>query len=512
MANKDSNKAIAVNTVMLYFRMMLTMIISLYTSRVILETLGVDDYGLYQAVGGIVGLLSFINGALATGSSRFLTYELGTGNFEKLKKTFSSVLTVHIILAIFIALIAETVGLWFLYNKMVIPAERLSSAVWVFHISIITALVTITQVPYNASIISHERMGIYAYVSIIEGILKLAIVYLLCIGQVDKLVLYAILLCLVQVGIALFYRYYCVRNFSETHYYFVWDRPIIKEVLGYSGWNLIANTAHALNNQGATILINLFFPASVVTARSVANQVNMAANQFISNFRTAANPQIVKKYAAGDYQGSQKLLLMSTQLSYYMMLVLCVPICFVADTLLDLWLTEVPDYSVEFLQLTIVTSLFQVFDTSFYTALYAKGRIKENALLCPTMGLLVFPIVYILFKIGMSPLCLAWALMAHYAINGLLIKPILIIRIVDYKWGDIIRLYYTCIKVTVVSVVSSFVIFKWFSLNPDEITKSFLFVIASVCIIVATIWIIGIDRPIKKKIIKFAKIKILGHE
>ena len=386
MMEKTNNRTIAKNTAFLYFRMMFTMIVSLYTSRVILQTLGVDDYGIYQSVGGIVGFLSFINSALSTGSSRFLTYELGTGNLEKLKRTFSTTLTIHIAIALFVVIVAETLGIWFLYNKLVIPAERMDAAVYTFHISILTAVFTLTQVPYNASIIAHEKMSVFAYMSILECSAKLGVVYLLSIGGYDKLKLYANLLFIVQIGLICIYRLYCSRYFKETVYRFVFDKAIFKEIAGFSGWSLFASSSIALNSQGILILLNMFFEPAVVAARSISIQVNMAASQFVNNFRTAANPQIVKKLAVGDLMGSKRLLLASTKYSYYMMFIICFPVCLLAHPLLKIWLGVVPDYTVIFLQIIVIQSLFQVFDTSFYTALYAKGRLKENALISPTLG------------------------------------------------------------------------------------------------------------------------------
>ena len=395
----SNNKTIAKNTIFLYFRMFVTMIISLYTSRVVLQTLGVDDYGIYQAVGGIVGLLSFINGALATGSSRFLTYGMGEGDESKLKRIFSTTLTAHLGLSVFIVLLAETAGLWFLYNKMVIPFDRMDAAVYVFHLSIITAFFTITQIPYSACIIAHERMTVYAYVSIVEAVIKLLIVYLLVVGNTDKLKLYATLLCVVQVGIILFYRFYCSHRFKEVSLRLSIDKAIFKEVASFSGWSLFASASIALNSQGILILLNMFFSPAVVAARSISLQVNNVANQFVTNFQTAANPQIIKLYAAGDQQGSKTLLLRTTKISFYLMFVLALPIVLTSEILLRLWLGIVPDYAAIFLQLVVIQSLFQVFDVSFYRALYAKGRIKENALISPTLGFIRFPIVYLLFKL-----------------------------------------------------------------------------------------------------------------
>lgn len=506
----NNNKTIAQNTLFLYFRMMFTMLVSLYTSRVILQILGVDDFGIYQTVGGVVTLLSFVNGALATGSSRFLTYELGTRDEKKLKQTFSSVLTVHILLALIIVLVAETAGLWFVYNKLVIEPERMEAAIIAYHLSILTAIITITQVPYNASIISHEKMSIYAYLSIIEVSLKLGIVYLLQIGNWDKLKLYAVLLCIIQIGIALFYRFYCTIHFKETRYKFEWNRKIIKNVLGYSGWNLLANTAIALNNQGATILINMFFSPAIVTSRAIANQVNMAASQFINNFRTAANPQIVKRYAAGDFEGSKNLLLSSTKYSFYLMLLLGIPIIVSSESLLKLWLGVVPDYAVVFLQLSIITSFFQVFDTSFYTGLYAKGQIKENALTGPTIGFLIFPFIYLLFKIGCSPISLAWCLLVYAALLGLIQKPILLVKIAQYQWADIYSVFIPCAKVALSATIVPICLIYFLKSSPENsilinLSISFISFISTAI----SIWFLGLNSEIKSFLIAKIRNKLL---
>ena len=500
---EQTNKTIAKNTLFLYFRMMFTMIISLYTSRVILQVLGVDDYGIYQAVGGIVGFLSFINGALSTGTSRFLTFELGTGDFEKLKRTFSTTLTIHIGLAILIVFLAETIGLCFLYHEMVIPPDRMDAAVFVYHISILTAVFTLTQVPYNASIIAHERMSIFAYVSIFEVTAKLLIVYLLKLSDFDKLKFYAILLFVVQVGLMLFYRIYCAKQFTETQYKFIYDKSILKSIAGFSGWSLFASGAIALNSQGILLLINMFFNPAVVAARAISIQVNMAINQFVSNFRTAVNPQIVKKYAAGDIQGSQKLLLESTKYSYYMMFLLCFPICLLARPILELWLGVVPEYTVIFLQLILIQSLFQVFDTSFYTALYAKGQLRENALISPTLGFLMFPIVYILFKMGYSPVVLSWVSLIVYAMLGIIVKPILIVKIANYKLKDIFDVFKYCLLVTIFSVPIP--LYMYYVRNTFTLIYSICILFVTIFIFTMCVCILGTNKKEKQKILEFVK-------
>ena len=502
----STNKTIAKNTLFLYFRMMFTMLVALYTSRVILNILGVEDFGIYQTVGGIVTLLSFVNGALGAGSSRFLTFELGTGDNEKLERTFSTVLTIHIVLAAVVILIAEPIGLWLINHKLVIPEERLDAAIFTFHVSILTSFFTITQVPYSASIISHEKMSVYAYMSIIEVSLKLGIVFLLTIGNIDKLKLYSVLLCIVQISIALFYRLYCVRHFSETKYKLIFDKTIMKSVLGYSGWNLFASTSIALNTQGTTILINMFFNPSVVTARAIANQVNLAANQFVQNFRTAVNPQIVKQYAAGNKEGSKSLLLSSTKYSFYLMLALSLPICLTAEPLLHLWLGTVPEYATIFLQLAIITSLFQVFDTSFYTALYAKGRIRENALISPVIGFLVLPVSYIFFRTGSSPVVLAVVMLVFYAVLGLVVKPILIIKIAGYTWTDIKAVFIPCLKVLLSSIVIPIGVYCY--IDNNNVINALLIVLLSIFSVGAFTWLLGIDSITRIKILEFVGKKL----
>ena len=497
---QTSNKTIAKNTIFLYIRMMVTMIISLYTSRVVLKILGIDDYGIYQAVGGIVGFLSFLNNALGTGTSRFITFGLGEGDKNKLKKIFSTTLTVHICLAVFIVVLAETIGLWFLYNKLVIPSNRFDASLVVYHLSIITAFFSLTQVPYGACIIAHEKMSVYAYVSIVDAVLKLLIVYLLGIGEIDKLKLYALLLCLIQVGEIIFYRIYCVKRFEESKFKLLIDKPIFKEIASFSGWSLFAGGAIALNSQGILMLLNMFFSPAIVTARSISLQVNHAVNQFVTNFQTAANPQIVKLYAAKDYEGSKQLLLQTTKFSYYLMLLLCLPVCLCAQQLLDIWLEEVPEYAVIFLQIIIVQSLFCVFDTSFYRALYAKGRLSETALISPTILFLSFPIVYVLFKNGYSPVALSWASLISYAILGLIVKPLLVIKIVGYTWKDILSVFVPCLKVTAVAVIVPILSFLYLAFDNQFAS---LLIIGSISILSVglTVWFLGLNQEIKAKVV-----------
>lgn len=443
--NQTINKRIAKNTGILYIRMILILVINLYTSRVVLQVLGVEDFGIYNVVGGVVMLLSFLNAALSNGSSRFITYEMGNkqGN---VKAIFQSSFVAHVILAVIIVIAAETIGLWFVYNKLIIPSERLSSAVFAYHCSVLTSVVTITQVPYTALIISHERMGIYAYFSIVEAVLKLSVVFLLYRSPFDKLMYYAILLCIVQIGIALGYRIYCIKQYAEaTLGNLKADFKKIREIVSFASWSLFGNAAHALNGQGLTIITNLFFSPVVVSARALSVQVNNAAMQFIQNLSTAANPQVVKLYSSGDKKASSNLMLNTARYSFLMMLLIAVPFIVTCEEILGIWLVEIPEYTIIFVQLILVQSLFFTLDTCFYIGLYACGRVRENAIISPSLYFVQFLITYFLFSWGYSPVALSVVGVFTTFTAGVIIKPILLTLYAEYNYFEIVRVLGRCI-------------------------------------------------------------------
>ena len=501
---ESNNKRIAKNTVLLYVRMFFIMLVSLYTSRVILDVLGVDDYGIYQSVCGIVGFLSFLNGALGTGTSRFLTFELGTGNFEKLKKTFSTTISVHLILGLIILLVAETGGLWFVYNKLQIPAERFEDAVFAFHFSILTAICSILIVPFNAAIIAHERMSFFAYIGIAEVVCKLGVVYMLAIGNIDKLRLYSILLFVVQTIILLLYIFYCRKNIPESKAKPSIDKSIFKDIMSFSGWSLFSGGSIALNNQGIIVLLNMFFTPAIVVSRTISIQVNSATTQFVTNFRTAVNPQIVKKYAAKDYEGSASLLLESTKFSYYLTFILSLPLYFLAYPILNLWLGQVPEYCEAFLKIILIQGLFQVFDTSLYVALYAKGQLKENALISPTLGLLTFPIVYVLFRLGYSPLAMSWAFVIYNALLALLVKPALLVKIVNYSWKSIFSMFITCGLVTIVSLPIPIILSLLLDTS-NNLLHAIIMLVVSILTVLLAVWFVGLTKNQKNELISYLK-------
>lgn len=400
----NNNKRIAKNTLLLYVRMLFTMAVSLFTSRVILNTLGVEDYGINNVVGGIVTMFSVLSGSLSSSISRFITFELGKGNIERLKTIFSTGVNIQLGMSVLIIIIAEAVGIWFLNAKMNIPADRMVAANWVFQCAILTFVLNLLSVPYNAAIIAHEKMSAFAYISVVEVSLKLIIVYMLMISPFDRLETYAVLLLLVGAVIRFIYGYYCKRHFEECTYHFVFDKPVLKEMTGFAGWNFLGNGAYMLNTQGVNILMNLYFGVAVNAARGIATQVDAALKQFVNNFTTAVNPQITKSYAQGDLDYMHKLVCRSAKFSAFLMMFFAVPIILETNTILTIWLKTVPDYAVIFLQWIIISSFMDtVLANSLVTSMFATGKIKRYQIIVTTVGCLVFPLSWIAFKLGFEP-------------------------------------------------------------------------------------------------------------
>ena len=408
----ENNKRIAKNTLLLYFRMIITMLVSLFTSRVVLDALGETDYGIYNVVGGIVTMFSVLSGSLSNSITRFITYELGTGNLERLKKVFCTSVNIQIILSVIILILCEIVGVWFLNEKMNIPEERMIAANWALQFSIFTFVINLVNLPYNATIIAHERMNIFAYISILEAVLKLAIAYYIYISSTDKLVLYASLMFGISVILRIIYGIYCNKNFSETKFRFVLDRSLLKEMFGFAGWNFFGSSAYILNTQGVNMLINIFFGVTTNAARAIAVQVDSAVTQFVNNFTTAINPQITKSYASGDYNYLYKLICLGTKFSFFIMYLFIVPIVLETDTILGIWLKEVPQEASVFLRLVLFSSLATLMGNSMLTSIMATGKIKRYQLVVTSVGYLVFPLTWIAYKLS----CPAYVTYIIYAL------------------------------------------------------------------------------------------------
>lgn len=399
----ENNKRIAKNTAFLYIRMLLLMLVSLFTSRIILQTLGVSDFGLNNVVAGIVTMFSFFNVTLSAGTQRFLNFELGRENYNELRKIFSTSLFLHLMLALIVLLLAETIGLWFICNKLVIPEGRYNAALWVYHNSILSSVLTILSLPYTACIIAHEKMNIYALMSIMDAVLKLGIVYVLYIVPADKLIVYSCLFLLVHVIDLVVYIAYCLKKYNISHVLPCIHKDKINEMLSFTSWNVIGSLAGACNGQGINILLNIFCGTTVNAARAVAYQVNNIIIQFSRNFQIAANPQIVKNYASGKKQEVERLIYNSSKFTGFLLLLLTVPFYVEIDTILKLWLGVYPELTPMFVRIVLLQSLFTAMTQPIIALVNASGYLKNVALTTGTMLMLVLPISYLLFYIGLSP-------------------------------------------------------------------------------------------------------------
>lgn len=395
----QNNKRIAKNTLLLYVRMLFMLVISLYTSRVVLNTLGVVDYGINNVVGGVIAMLGFLTSSLSAASSRYITYDLGKGDMSVMKKTFGNILTINFILAGIVLVIGETLGLWFMSTQLQIPQERETAAMWVYQFSIFSSVLAVISVPYNATIIAHEKMSAFAYMSIADAVLKLLIVYLLIVIPYDKLVIYAILYFCIQVFDRVVYGIYCSRHFDETHAKLRYDGKLFREMFVFAGWTMNGNLASIGYTQGLNILLNVFFGPAVNAARGIAVQVQGVCQQFCSNFQMALNPQLTKNYAQGNLDEMHRLLIKSSKFSFYILFFIVLPLMFEAGFVLKLWLGIVPEHTIAFLRLILIAGLLYTLSNPIIVSVHATGRLKKFQIIEGTMLLTIIPIAYILLKI-----------------------------------------------------------------------------------------------------------------
>ena len=503
---RSNKKRIAKNTLLLYFRMIIVMGVSLFTQRIVLDKLGVSDYGIYNSVAGVVAMLGFLNGTLSTGTSRFLTFEIGRGNYERLKNTFSTSFYSHLILAIIVGVLLLSGGIWFVQNKLIIPEDRLVSAVWVLVISVFTTFVSITQVPYTSVIIAHENMSIYAYVGLFEAFAKLAIAYLISIAHSDRLIFYAVLLAIVQIIIALMYRFFCIRKYSESHLTRTFDKSIFKEMLGFSSWSLVANMSHVLGTQGLTVVMNMFFSPVVVAAQAIGNQISNAISQFRNNFSTAINPQVIKLYSQEQYSESRKLNLETSVYIFDLMLLLCLPIIVLMKPLLNLWLVDVPEYAVIFSQYTLICQLTGVYNTTLYIPMTASGRLKENSYV--SVFVTIFGVVglYFMFKSGWDVMWVQYMAIFQSIVYAFVVKPLILCKYVpDYSWKEIMLCTWQMIKVAIPPIIISILIY---SCSPSD---NLFMMIIEVVVIMSSVCVssfVFMERLMRNKLISLVKTKL----
>ena len=486
--------------------MLIILAVSLFTQRVVLDKLGATDYGIYAAVGGVAAMLGFLNGTLSTGTSRFLTFELGKGDHDKLKSTFSTAFYSHLILSAIVAAILLTGGIWFVEHKLIIPPERLSAAVWVLVISVFTTFVSITQVPYTSVIIAHENMSIYAYIGLFEAAAKLGIVYLLSLASWDKLMFYAALVALVQIAVALFYRFYCIHHYDESHLQRRFDKPIFKEMLSFSSWSLIANVSQVLGTQGLTVVMNMFFNPVMIAAQQIGNQINSAIYQFRTNFVTAINPQIIKLYAVGEYAESRKLTLETSIYVFDLMLLLSLPIIVLMEPILNLWLVEVPEYAVIFGQWILGAHLFGTYATMLFIPMTASGRLKENSY--ATVFVTIFGVagLYFVLKAGGSVMWVQYFSLISTLLYSYVVKPIIVCKYIpDYHWKDLVINTWQMLKVALFPVSISVVIYKFWPVSNFWVMVLQAFVIMGA---VGASSLLFMDKLMRQKLIILVKSKL----
>ena len=400
---EQNNKRLARNTIFLYFRMLLLMFVGLYASRVLLRTLGVEDYGLYNIVGSIVTMFGFLNASLSTSTQRFLNIEIGKGNIDNAKKVFSCSLLQHLILVAIVLVLAETVGLWYVIDKLVVPPGRETATMFVYQFSIISICTQIIQLPYMSSIIAHEKMNIYAYISIYEGLGKLCILFLIQALQYDNLILYALLLLFVQVSVAILYCIYSQFYFKETSFRLYYEKKLFRNMLGFSGWNIVGNLASVCNSQGLNIVMNVFFGTTINAARGIAFQVHSLVQQLIANFQLAVKPQVIKYYASGQIKEMTELVFNAAKYSAFLVIIATVPLILEIRPILKLWLGEYPEYTVIFSQLILFRSIISSMTGNIVMVVHASGYLKNVGLFSGGILLLVLPISYILLKAGLPP-------------------------------------------------------------------------------------------------------------
>ena len=509
---QTNNKRIAKNTLMLYIRMMFGMMVSLYTSRVVLNTLGVEDYGIYNVVGGFVTMFSLISNSLSASTSRFLTYELGKGDMQQLKQVFSTSLSIHALLVVAVFLLAETIGVWFLNTKMTIPTDRLYAANWVFQASVFAFMIGLFSVPYNASIVSHEKMNFFAYLGIFDVLMRLGIVLFIAYSpwQFDRLIIYALLLVGVSVIWQLANMIYCNRHFQECKLQFAFHSGNWKEMSSFAGWNFIGCTAGLLKEQGVNLLLNLFVGPVLNAARGIALSVNTAVGSFVGNFMTALCPQITKSYAAGEYVFMMSLVERGSRFSFYILFLLALPILFETEFMLTLWLNDFPEHTVNFVRLILLLSLSDVLSNTLITLQNATGKIRNYQIAVGGALMLNFPISYLCLKMGCVPESV-FIVALIVSVLCLILRLLFLRRMVQLSVKQ--YLYSVCLNVLSVSLISVIIPILVYS-QMEEGWARFLSIIFCCMVCSAlSIYLVGCSMSERKFIldrVRLIKKRIIG--
>jgi O-antigen/teichoic acid export membrane protein len=478
--------------------MLLSMGVSLYTSRVVLNTLGVVDYGINNVVGGIVALFGFFSVTLSQSTQRFLTFNLGKGDTDKLRETFSAALIIHIFLSFFILFVMETVGLWFLKNKLNIPDERKNAAFWVFQFSVFASMVSIIQSPYNASIISHEKMNIYAYISILDVLLKLVIVYLLVISSYDKLISLSGLTFVVNIIIISIYRVYCRKQYSECRFRLVTDKSLYKSMLSFSGWSILSLSAAYSATQGVNILLNIFFGPVVNAARGIAVNVSNTIQAFAGNFQTAINPNIVKLYAAGKVDEFSKLIFQNVKFTFCLMWVFILPLILRTDTVLKIWLGNVPEHAVIFCRIMLINTLTSCTFRPFSVAILATGQLRTPCLVAAIIWIVVLPVSYILLKLGF-PAYISFIVSASMSLAGDIVAMGYIKSVIHISLKHLFKYVLFPVLLVIICSLPFSLLVNYYS--NDDIISLFIVSFISVSLVSISVYYFAFSRDMRIKII-----------
>lgn len=501
---QQNNKRIAKNTLLLYFRLLITMSVGLYTSRVVLNVLGVNDYGVYNVVGGVVAMLSLFTGSLSAAISRFFAFALGKKDESKLNSVFSTSVSIQLTMAIAIIIIAEVLGFFFL-DRLNIPIERFDAARWVFHFAVLSFAINLISVPYNAAIIAHEKMSAFAYISILEAVLRLLIAFSLSISPYDKLITYAILFALVAVIIRIIYGIYCRINFQECRYNFSFDKNMLKEMSGFAGWNFFGSGAYLFNTQGVNIVTNIFFGVATNAARGITNQVEGVVKHFVSSFTTAINPQIIKSYASGNLDYMHSLVCRGAKFSYLLMLFFVVPLMFEAETVLSLWLKNYPPEAPLFLKLSLVGTMFDMLGNSTANAAWATGNIKRYYIIVSSVGCLVFPISWVCFALG-GKAYFSYIVFALIYFILIFVKIFVIRDLISFSAKMFVNeVLLKILPVTIFSFAMPLVVYLQFD---QSILRLFIICCTSVLSVICSSFFLGLSKNERNTILSTIKSKL----
>lgn len=467
--------------------MFLAIGVGLYTSRLVLDALGVVDYGLYNLVGGIVMMFAFLNSAMAASSQRFLSFDIGRNDLDQLQKTFNTTLNIHFLIAIIIFIIAETIGLWFVFTQLEIPENRVVAAHWVYQFSILALILNVIQVPYNALLIAREHMSIYAYVSVLENILKLAVAIIIIRANTDRLILYAGLTLLVAFIIRLIYKLYCKKYFKESVYKFYYNKDYYKELINYSGWNLFGNIAAIARGHGSNILLNMFYGPMANAAYSLTLVVQAVIGNFITNFQSAVNPQIIKNYSRGDSKASLYLIFKTAKFSFFGMLILVTPLLINIDFVMGLWLKDVPPYTINFIKLALIYSLIETISNPLMSGLQATGKIKTYQAVVGSLVFLNLPLVWIILKTTQTPHYFYWSFIM-ISIISLFSRLYFVRKLMDVKIVDFYKDVLFKIGIVIIALIVFLYPFNKLLLEENDfinfLIKTFLIVLIILGIII----------------------------